>query len=299
MSWMEYINIDNAIAMVLSVIMFSVGLSLHMKDFGYVLKNNLLLSIGLIAKIIILPLLGLFIIELSSLPPVFKLGVIILLLCPGGTTTNVITYWFGGTAALTIFLTTISGLIAVFTIPSIVNLASRFYFGEGTTFSLPISDTISNIVFIIVIPAIIGLMIKKYNSILADKMEKLLKPLSLLGLASVFLIKFFGSKANGGAGITMDEIISLFPILLLINILGMFFGFFFARILDANNKDSMTIGVEMGVQNVSLALLIGSVFLGSQELIKPALIYAMFTFWSTTIFAFLIKRKYGKENWGE
>ena len=297
MSWMEYINIDNAIAMVLSVIMFSVGLSLHLSDFRYVLKNNLLLLIGLIAKIIILPLLGLLIIELSSLPPVFKLGIIIMLVCPGGTTSNVITYWFGGTAALTIFLTTISSLIAVFTIPGIVNLASRFYFGEATTFSLPISDTIINIVSIIVIPAIIGLMIKKYKSKLADQMEKILKPLSLIGLATVFLIKFFGSKASGGAGITTDEIITLLPALLLINILGMIFGFFFARILDATSKDSMTIGVEMGVQNVSLALLIGSVFLGSQELIKPALLYAMFTFWSTTIFAFLIKKKYDKGDW--
>ena len=294
---MEYINIDNAIAMVLSVIMFSVGLSLHLSDFKYVLKNNQLLLIGLIAKIIILPLLGLLIIELSPLPPVFKLGIIIMLVCPGGTTSNVITYWFGGTAALTIFLTTISSLIAVFTIPSIVNFASRFYFGEATTFSLPISDTIINIVSIIVIPAVIGLIIKRYKANLAEKMEKLLKPLSLLGLASVFLIKFFGSEASGGAGITNAEIIQLLPVLLLINILGMVFGFFFARILSATNKDSMTVGIEMGLQNVSLALLIGSVFLGSQELIKPALLYAMFTFWSTTIFAFLVKRKFYEKDW--
>ena len=297
MSWMEYVNIDNAITMVLSVIMFSVGLSLHLSDFRYVLKNNLLLLIGLIAKIIILPLLGLLIIELSALPPVFKLGIVIMLVCPGGTTSNVITYWFGGTAALTIFLTTISSLISVFTIPSIVNFASRFYFGEATTFNLPISDTIINIISIIVFPAIIGLMVNNYKTKLATKKERILKPLSVIGLAIVFLIKFFGDKDSGGSGITVDEIIELLPVLLLINIFGMIFGFFFARILDATNRDSMTIGIEMGLQNVSLALLIGSVFLGSQELIKPALLYAMFTFWTTAVFAFFIKRKYHEKNW--
>lgn len=294
---MEFINIDSAIAIVLSIIMFSVGLSLKLSDFKYVLENNFLILVGLIAKMIILPLLGFFIIEISSLPAVFKLGIIIMLVCPGGTTSNVITYWFKGTAALTIFMTTLSSLIAVFTVPGIVNMASEFYFGDATEFILPIQGTILNIILIIIIPVLLGLAINHFKTQFAQKIEKVLKPLSVVLLAIVFLIKFFASKESGGTGITWEESLQLIPILFIINILAMFLGFYFARILGAKSRDSMTIGIEMGLQNVSLAMLIGSVFLGSQELIKPALLYAMFTFWSTALFALLTQRKYYEKSW--
>lgn len=294
---LNFINIDEILKIVLMLIMFSVGLALKIKDFKYITKNWYLLLTGLFAKIIILPIIGILVVELFQIADIFKLGIFILLICPGGTTSNVITYWFDGTSALTIFLTILSSLISILTIPIAINFASDYYLNAANEISLPVLDTIINIIAIIIIPSFLGVLFNHYYQHKSKIIEKFLKPFSVILLAIVFSIKFFASKESGGTEISMSEITQMLPILLIINIAGILFGFLFARFFNINNRDSMTIGVELGLQNVGLALLVGGVIIGNQELIKPALIYALFTFWSTSLFAFVIKKMFYEKNW--
>lgn len=289
------IDIDTFLKIVLALIMFSVGLSLKLSDFNYVLANKQLILIGLILKLLILPIIGFLIIERLPISPFWKLGTIIVLVCPGGTTSNVITYWFNGTAALTIFLTVLSGLIAIIMIPIFVNMASIHYFGSGTSFQLPVWGTVGSILFVIILPAIIGLIWRKKRPTSAIQMEKILKPISVLLLALVFIVKLFFDNSETNTGITFQEVYILFPILITINITGILVGFFLPHLFGITIADRMTIGIEMGVQNVGLALLIGGVLLGNAELIKPGLIYVLFTFWTTLIFAFLVSRGFVKK----
>lgn len=287
------LDIDLSLKIVLAIIMLGVGLSLKVGNFVYLRNNKRLLAIGLFFKLIFLPLLAFFILSFTSLSPFFKLGILILFFTPGGTTTNVITYWFKGTAALTIFLTVLSSLVNMFSIPVLVNVFSLYYFGEQSVFTLPIGETIANILLIILLPALIGLWIHEQYPKMAVVLERWIKPSSVILLALVYLIKFFAPADAGGTAITMAEIMALLPVLLLINILGMLIGYWIARKINVNTKDSMTIGIEMGVQNASLAILVGSVFLQNEDFIKPALVYAMFSFWTTVAFAYGVSRKRG------
>ena len=116
----KVLHIDELLQWVLAMIMLSVGLSLQMKDFVYVLRNRQLLSLGLLLKILVIPLVSFGILAISGLPPLWQFGIMLLLFCPGGTTSNVITYWAGGTSALTIFLTVLSGFITLLTLPLFV-----------------------------------------------------------------------------------------------------------------------------------------------------------------------------------
>lgn len=297
MELFRLLDVDLLLKLVLGVIMLSVGLSLRLPDFRYVLQHKRLLAIGLVLKLFILPLIGFFLLRFSGLSLIFQFGTMILLFAAGGTTSNVITYWFKGTSALTIFLTTISSLLAVLLIPLFVNMTSIFYFGAGTAFSLPVAETVFNIIIIIIVPTLLGLYVHERYTHLAQSVEKVIKPASVVMLGLVFLIKFFAPSDAGGTGISWLDIKQLALILVIINMAGMIAGFWIARGFKLNNRDSMTIGIEMGLQNAGMAILIGGVFLGNEELVKPALLYAMFTFWSTAIFAWVIKRLYYEKSW--
>jgi len=283
------LNVDLLLKLVLSLIMLSVGLSLKLKDFEYVRKNKNLVLIGLLIKLLIIPALGFLLLELTTLPLMLKFGVIILLVTPGGTTSNILTYWFGGTSTLTILLTTLSSFICILSIPVFVNGFSWYYFGNGSAFSLPVQDTFINIFFIILLPSFIGLFINEKHPLFAVKAEQLIKPISILLLGLVYLIKLFGSRDIGGSLINWEDVYLLLPVLIVINLLGLLVGFLIPKFLGKNNNDNMTIGIEMGIQNPALAILIGGTLLSNQELVKPALIYALFSFWTTAAFGYFVK----------
>jgi BASS family bile acid:Na+ symporter len=86
----------------------------------------------------------------------------------------------------------------------------------------------------------------------------------------------------------------LFPILFTINVAGLLMGWFYGRIFGYSKRASMTIAIEMGIQNPGLVIFIGSVLLQEDALLKPALLYALFSFWTTALFAFLVSRYVSK-----
>lgn len=293
----EIINIEIFLSIVLAMIMLSVGLSLTTKDFQYVVQNPKILIGGLTLKMVVFPILGVAIANLMGLSPIFQLGIFLLLTCPGGTTSNIITYWFSGNIALTISLTTIASFIAVVSIPLLTDWAHRFYFGDSVEVNLPVLETIASIFYVVIIPVLSGMFFRWRFEKPAIIAEKIIKNVSVALLGVVYLIKFFASKEHGGAELHRDEIFTLLPVLLVINIFGLFFGFFASKLFKINNQNSMTIGIEVGLENVSLAIVVGSVLLHNEELVKPGLIYAMFSFWTTMGFAFLVKKWYHNKSW--
>jgi BASS family bile acid:Na+ symporter len=293
----EVLHIDFLLKIVLGMIMLSVGLSLQLKDFVYVLKNRRLLAFGLSLKILLIPLLAWGIVALSGLSPLWQFGIMLMLFCPGGTTSNVITYWAGGTSALTIFLTVLSGFITLVTLPLFTRAIAPFYFSEGTELHLPIGRIIWSIVSIILLPALTGLLVRRYYDGFAQKLEELLKKTSTVLLGIVYLIKFFAPPTiEGSSAISWADVTMLMPVLLIINIGGMLLAYFITRKRDVSARDGMTIGIEMGVQNGGLAILIGDVLLSNHDISKPALIYAMFSFWTTAAFAWWGRRKLRANN---
>lgn len=288
---MSHFDFDFFLQMVLALIMFTVGLSLRWADFDYVLANRPMLLLGLGLKIILIPLLGFALLSVSGLPPVWQLGIMLLLFCPGGTTSNVITYWAGGTAALTIFLTVLSGVITIFTLPVFVSGSVAYYFGEDADFALPVWGTIAAILKIILLPAWAGLLLRAYYEGLATVLERWVKPISVGLLGVIYLLKFLApAGTTQGTPLSWSDTVTLFPLLFIINVGGMAVSYYISRRAGLHPRDGMTIGIEMGIQNAGLAILVSDVFLQNPDLSKPALLYALFSFWTTAIFAFLMRK---------
>jgi BASS family bile acid:Na+ symporter len=223
-----------------------------------------------------------------SLP--FKVGLIILASCPGGTTSGILTYFFKGNVALSITFTSINSVITLFTIPFIVNLSLLFYYGQSTTIHLSYLETIIQIFAVTIIPAGIGVLVRTYKPRFAIKAQRPIRFLLIVALAIIFIIYFFAGRGSGGTGITLKEIFNILPYALLLNVLCMAWGFYIGTITKLGTRNSFTIGIEASVHNTTLAFLVAGTLLHDQDMVKPALIYAMFSFWTAVIYSLIVKK---------
>jgi len=293
MSLPHYTAIDILISMVLAFIMFGVGLSLTSTSFKNVIFYPKALLAGLSSQIIVLPIISFTITYFSNLPVPFKVGLIILSTCPGGTVSGFLTYFFKGNAALSITFTSINSFITLITIPFIINLSLVFYYGKTTEIQLSYIETIIQIFSVTIVPALIGVFVRSRYPAFAIKTQRPLKLMLLVALGVVFVIKFFAAEKSGGSGVTLHEVITILPYALLLNALSMLWGYRFGKAAGLGLRNSYTIGIEAAVQNTTLAFLVAGTLLQNQEMIKPSLIYAMFSFWTAIFYTYLIKRTNG------
>ena len=294
---MEIFNIaviDLMINVVLAVIMFGLGISLTINDFKNILNTPKSFFVGLGSQMIALPLIAFLMTLPSNLPAVYKVGIMILAACPGGTTSGLVTYLFRGNVALSISLTIINSLLTIFTIPIIVNFSLDFFLHQKVSISLPLMDTVIHIFIITILPAMIGLYFKRIFPEFSAFLQKYLKYLLIMLLAAVYSVKFFADSATGGSGITRTEVFQILPYALVFNLLCFMFSIGFGRLTKLNIRDAFTIAIEVSLHNTTLALLIGGTMLKNQELIKPALIYAMFSFWISLVLGILAISFYKK-----
>lgn len=270
--------------------MFGVGLSIQARDFKYVFTKPRAILVALIAQLIGLPLIAFALCSLWSLTPALKMGLIILAACPGGATSNFLSYLWRGNVALSLSLTAINSFLTLFTIPLVVNLGLNIFMGKETEIHLPFWDTVIQIFSITLIPATIGVLLKYYRSDWATRIEKPAKYIMLVLLFLVFSIKLFAGKSYGGSGLSMQDFFTLTPYALVQNLCCLCFGYFVLFLAKKEHPTRLTGAIESGVQNTTLAFLIAGTLLDNQEMIKPALIYSMYSFWTACIFAYLSNR---------
>ncbi len=289
----SYTFIDILLSTILALIMLGVGMSLTSRNFKHLFLFPKPLLIGLSSQILVLPVIAFIISYFSNMSLSSKVGLIILASCPGGTTSGIITYFFKGNVALSITFTSLNSIITLFTIPFIVNLSLFYFLGRSTTIHLSYLETIIQIFSVTIIPACLGVIIRTYKPGFALKAQRPIKYFLIIALAIIFIIYFFAGNKSGGTGITMKEIINILPFALLLNALCMAWGFFIGMITRLGTKDSYTIGIESSVHNTTLAFLVAGILLHDQDMVKPSLIYAMFSFWTALLYSFIIKRFHG------
>jgi BASS family bile acid:Na+ symporter len=288
----SYNFIDILLSLILAMIMLGVGLSLTPGNFRELFVYPRSLIVGLTSQIIVLPVIAFILSFFSNMSPDFKVGLIILASCPGGTTSGLLTYFFKGNVALSITFTSINSILTLFSIPFIVNLSLGYYIGQSASIHLSYLETIIQIFTVTIIPAGIGVLIRTHKPVFALKAQRPLKVLLIIALAIIFVIYFFAGKNSGGTGITPAEIFNILPWALLLNALCMTWGFVLGTLTKLGTRNSYTIGIEASVHNTTLAFLVAGTLLHNAEMVKPSLIYAMFSFWTAVLYSLVIKKIY-------
>jgi BASS family bile acid:Na+ symporter len=273
----------------LMIIMFGMGLSLVGDDFKRVFVTPKAVLIGLLSQLILLPLIGFTFVYLFPLQPEIAIGVIILVACPGGATSNLVTHLAKGDIALSVSLTALSSLATLLTIPFIVNLGLKTVLGEETSIQLNIIQTIIQIFAIVIIPVGIGMIVRMKKEAFANRMESPMRTLSTI----VFLLVLVGLLVKERA-----NLISYFEqaglIMLMLNLVTMSLGFILARIFNLSFKQGISISIESGIQNGTLGLVIATVLLGNTAYAVAPAIYSLIMFFTGGAVIFWSLRKQGK-----
>ena len=270
---------------VVFIIMFGIGLSLRIADFTYVMKQPKTILIGLSTQFIALPLIALLIAILFELSPELAVGLMIISFVPSGTTSNMFTNLAKGDVALSISLTTISSLLTCFTIPLFTFFAIKYFLGSENTIEMPLLKTMFQLLIIIILPVIVGMYIlSKWKSI-ADKMEPLIRILSIIFLVLIVIaivvknrVEMPGFFLQTGAPV------------LTINILALGLGYWLSKLFKLSQKQAITIGYEVGIQNGALALMIAGTIIGNETMMIPAVTYSLLMFITGFIFYWILKK---------
>ena len=270
----------------LFIIMMGMGLSLVVDDFRRVLRFPKAVAIGVVLKLIAIPLITFGLLAVIPLEPELAVGFILLAACPGGATTNLITNLAKGDVALSITLTAIASLITVFTIPILVNLGLEQYMGETRSILLPFGKTMAQILAITVIPVIIGMVINNRKPAFAQKAEKPVKIISAVFLVLIIAAALLKERANIGDFFKMAG-----PVALIMNLIGMSIGYLVTLMLTRNKQQAITVGVEVGLVNGTLGIAIAAGILGSSVMSIPSAIYSILMFPSVMLLIWLGTRK--------
>jgi len=269
----------------LIIIMVSMGVTLKIADFKVLLQRPKPVLVGLLGQIIILPIIGVAITLMVYMPPAIAVGLIIIAACPGGATSNFMTYLARGDVALSVVLTAISGVLAVFTVPYVINYGLTLHGFSEQGLKLPVLKTIWNIFTLTVLPVLVGMLVRQINARVAEKAEKILTPASFLVLLMVMAL--IARQVWSELPVMLNA--AVWPVLML-NAVMVFIGVILALVMGLPRKIGHTIGIEIGFQNYTLAVVIALVMLQSPEMTITPIIY-LFSMYVTGVIVVLLARR--------
>ncbi len=173
------------LALALIFTMWGMGLALVIDDFKRVIKFPKAILIGLLNQLVLLPLMAFSLLYLIPASPEIAIGIVILSACPGGPTSNLMSMLAKADVALSVTLTAITSVVTIFTIPFIVNIGLEQFTGAGSVVQLNVPKTIGTMLIIVIIPMIVGMVIRRYSSDFAKKMDR---PVRICSVALLVLI---------------------------------------------------------------------------------------------------------------
>lgn len=269
----------------LGIIMFGLGLSLTPSDFVRVGRQPKAAAVALACQLLLLPAICFVLVLAFRLPPILAVGMMLLAASPGGTTANLYSHLFRGDVALNISLTAINSVIAVVTLPVIVNLAVAYFQPGDMKVGLQLTKTLE-VFMIVLVPVALGMLVRGLKPGFAQAMDRPVRIASILILTLVIL---------GAAASSLDVLLANFQALAGIVILFCLFslgiGFAVPRLLKIERPQAIASAFEVGLHNATLAIVIAQSVLRSPEMTLPGAVYGVLMFPLAAAFGLLITRK--------
>lgn len=248
----------------LGLVMFGMGITLTFNDFGEVAKHPKSVFIGVVGQFVIMPSIAFVLAKIFDLPPDLAVGVILVGSCPGGTSSNVMTYLAKGNTALSVACTTISTLISPLLTPTI------FYVLASQWLDIDASAMFLSVLKIVLFPIFLGLVVR---ALFKKVIEQASQTMPLVSVISIVLI------LAAVVAVSKDKIVEsgllIFSVVVLHNCLGYLIGFFSAKLFKLNVVDSKAIAIEVGMQNSGLGAALAAAHFNPIAAVPSAL----FSFW--------------------
>lgn len=260
---------QNLLAIMIIFIMLGMGCSLTWKDFFAALKRPWGLFIGLFCQFGFMPIIALGLAFALNLNPYQAVGLIIMGSTPGGTTSNIFTYFSKGNLALSVLMTVNSTLFAIIMMPLILFLYGPL-FASGD-FAIP-NKNIAITLGVLLVPVALGMFIRRINANVGALLELLGSIVGLLVI--VFLIVTW---VPNNRALLADTSWTIYMAAIGLGIIGVTLGYQFAKFLKIHPRSARTIALETGIQNGPLAITIVLLSFTGPEVDQVVLIPALYS----------------------
>ena len=275
----SYVNI------LLGIVMFGMGMTLKLADFKVVFTKPKAVIVGILSQFVIMPVLAFLLTAVFQLPAELAVGVILVGSCPGGTSSNVMTYLAKGDVALSVGMTACTTIMAPVVTPLLVLLFA------GQTVDVDVLEMFLSIVQVVLVPIAAGFLINYFFEKVAAACASVLPLVSVVGISLIIMAVV---AANQAKLLTVGPLIIL--VVMLHNVLGYALGYLVGRVLRLTKEQMRTLSIEVGMQNSGLASSLATVHFASMPL--AAVPGAVFSVWhniSGAVYANILARSAGKD----
>ncbi|HEY0696459.1 MAG TPA: bile acid:sodium symporter family protein [Micromonospora sp.] len=271
----------------LGIIMLGLGLGLTPDDFRRVARYPRAVVVALGCQVVLLPVICFALVKVLDLRPELAVGMMLLAASPGGTMANLYSHLFGGHVALNVTLTAINSVLAVVTLPVVVNLSVDHFLAADSQIGLQFGKMLQ-VFAIVLIPVAIGMAVRGRRPGLADRLNRPVKIFSVVVLVAVIAGTVLNEREN-----VADYFIAVGVAVLLFNLASLAIGYGLPRLAGVEHRAAVASGMEIGIHNSALAITIAvsPTLLNSTEMAVPGAVYGLVMFFTAAGFGFLVNRR--------
>jgi len=298
-----YAHDQALLALMIFFIMLGMGASLTIDDFKAVFRQPKGVLIGFVSQFGLMPLIALGLATVLNLPPFFAIALILIGCLPGGTTSNMFTYFSRGSVALSVTMTTASTVMALIMMPILLSVYTSGFIaqvsaelmasGADGEFVIPTGNIITSLIMVLV-PVAIGMVIKRKSPNWAKTAEDTAGFIGLL-----VILYLLGTAFIRHGALFLQTPWQVYTGAVGIGLVGFFFGYWVSRLLGMDPIYQRAISLETGIQNGPLSFAI--ILLSFQEpmqsqMVWLAILFSTFIVISSSIVT-LYYRRVGRFDW--
>ena len=270
----------------LGIVMFGMGMTLKLSDFKVVFTKPKAVITGILSQYIIMPLLAFLLVKIFNLDPALAVGVILVGSCPGGTSSNVMTYLAKGDVALSVGMTACTTILAPVVTPALVLLLG------GATINVSYVSMLMSIVQVVLVPIVLGFVINHFFEKFAQACAKVLPLVSVIAICLIIMAVV---AANAAKIMTVGWLIVV--VVMLHNLCGYALGYGVGKVLGLSRDQMRTLSIEVGMQNSGLATSLATVHFATMPLAAvPGTVFSVWHNISGAIYANILARTAKEES---
>lgn len=264
----------------LGIVMFGMGMTLKLSDFKVVFTKPKAVICGILSQFIIMPALAFLLVTLFQLPTELAVGVILVGACPGGTSSNVMTYLAKGDVALSVGMTACTTIMAPFVTPALVLLLA------GQTVDVSYVSMLVSIVQVVLVPIALGFVINYFFSKFAEAFGKALPLISVIAICLIIM-----AVVSANAAKLMSTGLLVIAVVMLHNVCGYALGYLAGRMLGLTKEQMRTLSIEVGMQNSGLATSLATMHFAAMPMAAvPGTVFSVWHNISGAVYANILAR---------
>ncbi|MEM0935634.1 MAG: bile acid:sodium symporter family protein [Pseudomonadota bacterium] len=270
------------LALMIFVIMLGMGASLTPRDFYLALRRPYGLAIGVISQYGFMPFIGFLLATFLVVPEAIAIGILIMACMPGGTTSNIFTYFSKGNLALSVLMTVTSTVFGVILIPLVL-----WIYATALDLDIPRENIIATLILLLV-PVGIGMILRRVSANVGAVTEFFGSALALF-----FILFLVVSWIPRNFQFLLETSSATYISSIGLGVFGITIGYVFARALRLHPRNARTVALETGIQNGPLAVaIIAFTFAGAeaQSYMAVPVLYSLFIVIVSTLVTFVFRR---------